>query len=704
MPATNPTRLSANASGQGKRNRKALKGAPAAATLTQAESEPSPSPQPTTSTSAETAEDIPTCWICAEPVKFWGLSQCNHRTCHVCALRLRALYKRMDCTFCKEDQPVIILTLDSEKTFSSYTPDEIPFKDPKLSISFETQEMMEETLILLRFNCPDTSCDFIAGGWNDLKMHVRAVHGRQMCDLCIKFKKVFAHEHSLYTHAQLGVHLPSYNRRPGAPPHSKAKDAKEKVEGGVHPFCEFCKEAYFGGDELFAHMRETHEECFICKRNDIREQYFLNYPNLERHFNEVHHPCPNAECQAQKFVVFASKLDLQGHMIEVHQQAMSSRDKKEARRIVEGIEFEQTPRPPTNRNNRANGAAVQSSGQPSRGSRRDNFGAQLTTPASFPALPSNRQERASPPKEPDSTPLFELRNSDSVTTERHQALISRIGALTPQSSSAVTSIRLGIRSYLASESGARDLISTVFTLVKQDLEATASIMNGLVDILEDEEKSKSLLSAWNGFKVEHRRDFPELTPSGVGTSYSGISSGRVLNAKQSTIPRTSQQSTRNMLDRVANAAANTSRAVDSFPVLPSSSSKPKTQVRGSAPTPWSPASTSKKQQTPVLQPFSVPGSGGQGKGRPAPPKLSNSLFPSLPPPSSTTALEARQLVSGDRMKKSNSSIWGSGPASGSAPATPGESENESADAQMTRGKKKKGKEKQMLFTLGTFPT
>lgn len=41
------------------------------------------------------------CWICAEPVKYYAVSECNHRTCHVCALRLRALYKKMDCTFCK---------------------------------------------------------------------------------------------------------------------------------------------------------------------------------------------------------------------------------------------------------------------------------------------------------------------------------------------------------------------------------------------------------------------------------------------------------------------------------------------------------------------------------------------------------------------------------------------------------------------------
>ena len=45
--------------------------------------------------------DDDVCWICAEPVKYWSVSECNHRTCHVCGLRLRALYKRTDCTFCK---------------------------------------------------------------------------------------------------------------------------------------------------------------------------------------------------------------------------------------------------------------------------------------------------------------------------------------------------------------------------------------------------------------------------------------------------------------------------------------------------------------------------------------------------------------------------------------------------------------------------
>jgi hypothetical protein len=39
---------------------------------------------------------------------------------------------------------------------------------------------MDESLHLLRFNCPDSSCEHIATGWNDLKLHARGVHGKLM--------------------------------------------------------------------------------------------------------------------------------------------------------------------------------------------------------------------------------------------------------------------------------------------------------------------------------------------------------------------------------------------------------------------------------------------------------------------------------------------------------------------------------------------
>ena len=85
-------------------------------------------------------------------------------------------------------------------------------------------------------------------------------------DLCIRHKKVFPHEHALYTYPQLSTHLPSMQRR------QHKTVPKDQVEGGVHPLCEFCRECLFGDDELYSHMRHTHEECFICKRNEIRDK------------------------------------------------------------------------------------------------------------------------------------------------------------------------------------------------------------------------------------------------------------------------------------------------------------------------------------------------------------------------------------------------------------------------------------------------
>lgn len=53
-----------------------------------------------------------TCFICAEPVQYWALGSCNHRTCHTCSIRLRALYKKRECTFCKAS-PCLPVTLSS---------------------------------------------------------------------------------------------------------------------------------------------------------------------------------------------------------------------------------------------------------------------------------------------------------------------------------------------------------------------------------------------------------------------------------------------------------------------------------------------------------------------------------------------------------------------------------------------------------------
>ena len=49
----------------------------------------------------ENDEDADVCFICASPVVHSSVAPCNHRTCHICALRLRALYKTTACAHCR---------------------------------------------------------------------------------------------------------------------------------------------------------------------------------------------------------------------------------------------------------------------------------------------------------------------------------------------------------------------------------------------------------------------------------------------------------------------------------------------------------------------------------------------------------------------------------------------------------------------------
>jgi len=49
----------------------------------------------------EEDNDAEVCFICASPVEHNSVGPCNHRTCHICALRMRALYKDINCAHCR---------------------------------------------------------------------------------------------------------------------------------------------------------------------------------------------------------------------------------------------------------------------------------------------------------------------------------------------------------------------------------------------------------------------------------------------------------------------------------------------------------------------------------------------------------------------------------------------------------------------------
>ncbi|KAJ6537666.1 hypothetical protein B0H19DRAFT_962279 [Mycena capillaripes] len=684
------------------------------------------------------SEDVAICWICAEQIKYYAVSECNHRTCHVCSLRLRALYKKNDCTFCKNPQPAMVFTSSADALFESFDIQNMPWKDAKLSIYFETQEMMEETLLLLRFNCPDTECDYLGNSWSDLKLHVRATHGRLMCDLCIRHKKVFAHEHTLYPPNILPLHLPSMlaHQRSNKAATGKAKD----IEGGTHPLCEFCRECFFSDDELFKHMREAHEECFVCKRNDVRDQYFLNYATLEVHFTNAHHPCTHAPCRERKFVVFGSALDLQAHLVEEHGEEMGKGGRRDARRVEAGWdevraggqgqghgrgrgrererdrdrdrEREVPPHQPPQ---------TQAQSQPQRpagggGRRREGFGAALTVEGESAPTPT-----PSPP--PARTDV------DPAVAAQHAAFLSRLASLAPNPTTALPAARAAIRSFRAAESSARDLISTLWSVVDARMEAAASIVNSLVDLLDEGEQRETVLAAWRGFEVEQRRQFPELVPAAVGSGYAGITSGRVLNAKHATAGRRGGSQ---VWDRVAQAASSSSSlsqpssTAARFPALaPGAASSSRAPAPGQRNTAWS-ASAAGRVPTgfaPSASFVPPPSNGGPASTAPTPfsthapaapsggkqttaPKLSSALFPELPP---SAGARQKATVSGNVSLRNilgsqgvpAQGAWGAGASASTTNET-----REEADAPGTGGGKKKGKgkTKQTLFTLGTFPS
>jgi len=74
--------------------------------------------------------------------------------------------------------------------------------------------------------------------------------------------------------------------------------------------------------------------------------------------------------------------------------------------------------------------------------------------------------------------------------------------MAPNPVNAVPPIKAAIRGYRASESSARDLILTVFKIMDDNLDHTASTINGLVDLLDEEDKKQDLLGSWKGFNLE----------------------------------------------------------------------------------------------------------------------------------------------------------------------------------------------------------
>lgn len=466
---------------------------------------------------------------------------------------MRALYRTKDCPHCRTPAPYVIFTDDPARRFEDYTDADISSTDDNIGIKYTNEDIVGDTVLLLRYNCPDEICDYAGFGWPDLHRHVRSTHHKKMCDLCTRNKKVFTHEHELFSEKAHEKHMRHGDDKPGA---------VDQTGFRGHPLCGFCGERFYDDDKLYEHCRNKHERCFICDRRDSRQpHYYRNYNELERHFKKDHYICSDRECLEKKFVVFEAELDLKAHQLSEHGNTLS----KDVRRDVQVVSMADFDfRGGEGRGGHGGGGGRSHQGRASRGRdpnadapiatsssssqnmRRDEiayqrqmaihsaqsisnrtFGSHLSSPAPTPAQASrqaspanaNAAPRNPPPQNSSSSAaapsssssadqlidpmsamsasdLANLSPADRARLVRHGAVIERASNLLGSNPAKVNAFRYNISSYRSGARSATQLIDAFSTLFSETSDtALGSLVREVADLFDDAGKADALRKA-----------------------------------------------------------------------------------------------------------------------------------------------------------------------------------------------------------------
>jgi hypothetical protein len=425
--------------------------------------------------------------------------------------------------------PYVIFTDDGAKRFEEYTDADITSTDDNIGIKYAGEDIVGDTVLLLRYNCPDAECDFAGLGWMDLHRHVRSVHHKKMCDLCTRNKKVFTHEHDMFGDKELTEHMRHGDDKPGA---------VDQTGFRGHPLCGFCGARFYDSDKLYEHCRNKHERCFICDRRDSRQpHYYLDYNELEAHFKKDHFLCSDRECLEKKFVVFESEMDLKAHQLSEHGGSLA---KGRDARTVDLSNFDLRQRYEQER--RGGGAREQrrrgpdpnaeplpvSSAQPLR---RDELAFQrqmalqtgATRPApAGPSRPTPSNAPTAQPRVPPGRPIIDAMENLSITDlssltpeqraslTRHGAVIERASNLLGNDPTKMTTFRSHISTYNKGSMTPQQLIDAFFALFPETSStALGTLVREVADLFEDKKKAEALRKAWANWRAINE-DYPSL--------------------------------------------------------------------------------------------------------------------------------------------------------------------------------------------------
>ena len=579
--------------------------------------------------------------------------------------------------------------------------------------------------------------------------NVILVANGQSSDLCTRNKKVFTHEHTLFTRPELLKHERSGDDNPGAVDQSGFRG---------HPECGFCNERFYGDDELYAHCRDKHERCHICDRrnNGRQQQYYLNYDSLEVHFKKDHFACPDQECLEKKFVVFESEMDLKAHQLEAHPNGLTKDARRDARRVdMSSFDYRQPHQEQrgTRREGRGGGREGRgggrgrdpnvdaplpvSSAQPMR---RDevayqrqlnihsaqsvstrSFGGQLTSgdayaarapgaptpatvsaPRTVPANPVPALNGLNLNREGPAATAPELMTAqDQARALRHAVVTERASNLLGNSAPKLTIFRNTVSSYRNGGIKAANLIDSFFALFDTSSTELGTLVKELAEIFEVPGKKDELLKAWNDWKAINE-DYPSLPgpqglPPGASSSSTSSAGKRILRLKTSTAQSSrsavnQQAGWGSLASKISTPSGPTRANPNNFPSLPPANRT----GNGKATTmPWGTTTASSSSAASSARPTPAPSRPTSTAPGARP---NNAAFPSLPAASKPGMNMSRPGYFGNPTLKVRSgtstpvgSAWGPGGVQGMV--SPPEPVEGSED---TKAKKGKGKQKTLI--------
>ncbi|KAJ0255670.1 putative zinc-finger protein [Hirschfeldia incana] len=302
------------------------------------------------------------CAVCADNLEWVAYGSCGHReVCSTCVVRLRFVLCDPRCCICKTESPVIFVTKalgDYTRTINDFSTFPPAPKEGRVAGGFwyheDTQAFFDDLdqyrmiKAMCRLSCSvcDKAEEEQGGGGGgprhhrlriksveQLKGHLYHKHKLNMCNLCLEGRKIFIGEQKLYTRAQLNQHIQTGDSE---------VDGSESERGGFagHPMCEFCRNPFYGDNELYTHMTTEHYTCHICQRSQTgKYEYYRNYDDLELHFRRDHFLCEDESCLGKKFVVFPNESELKRHNAIEHGGKMSRAQRTAALQIPTSFRY-----------------------------------------------------------------------------------------------------------------------------------------------------------------------------------------------------------------------------------------------------------------------------------------------------------------------------------------------------------------------------